>query len=261
VREPAVSIFVLATRSPDDAGSTARRHNRTADYDGWVEPLLVFGALVIAYGARRVYADLLSPSARVRRAHSPRVPIGEAREGVVRLTGAVRPLGELLHAPVTRRRCVAFQVIVEARDSRGGPTRVLDLAKAGRLAVADESGEAVVDTATGPFSLDLLPDQRGSTRYLRRSEGEDIRTVRALLESENVGINHWLGPPEHFRYSEAVLLPGQEVSVAGNGRCEVAPEGQRSTPREPPQLFVMRGTVDCPLLIGDGPEAPSPGKE
>jgi hypothetical protein len=221
-----------------------------------VDPALVGLGAVDAFGVTRVVYDLIGRWTRVRRAlaRMRRVRIGDAKGGVARVSGSVRAAGELLRAPVTHRACAAFQVVIEMRDGRWPWRTEMELADARPFFVADDSGEAVVDTGAGPFSLALIWDRRGST-HPWRSDDDPLRTARGLLESANVTTSTWTDRSKAVRYREAVLLVGATVSVGGRGAREVTPHGQRAGPREPPERFVLRGTAEEPLLISNWRDA------
>ena len=235
-----------------------RRYYRRVD-----SGVIVVGAILVAAVVRVAYRGLFGDDARIRRAlgRRPSVRISDAKDGEVRLTGTIHPAGELLHAPVTQRPCAGYKVIVEVRATDGWE-RVIDLEDARPFKLVDESGEALVDTAAGPFALALVPDRRGTNPVRQSAEGGDIRAVRSLLNSADIATTDLMDSPKKFRYREAVLLPGRRASVGGIGAREVTPDGQRTGRREPPQRFVVRGTADSPLLVSDrgdaGPGRPGP---
>ncbi|HET6149808.1 MAG TPA: hypothetical protein VFH68_19875 [Polyangia bacterium] len=221
-------------------------------------PLLALAALGL-FGvfavARVVYADLLSPEARVKRSlvRRPRVAIARAPDGVVRITGRVRAGGALLVAPVTQRPCVAYQLVIEG-DEQGSWGSVLELQDARPFTLVDQTGEAFVDVADRSFLLALVPDKRGWTRS-DADQDASTQAVRLLLRSAHVAIDGMFDGPRRFRYREAALVEGRRVAVGGQGTREVTPDGARPSVREPPQRYVVRGSADEPLLISDLREA------
>jgi hypothetical protein len=164
--------------------------------------------------ARRAY-DLRGGEVGRRLGRMRRVRIGQAQNGVVRVAGSIRAGGELLRSPVTHRPCAAFRVAIEV--SRGGRKREMELADARPFFIADDSGEAVVDTGAGPFSLALFWDRKGSNRFFARSD-DDLRTVRGLLESANISTTTFMGGSRLIDYREAVLLVGAKPLLINNWR-------------------------------------------
>jgi uncharacterized protein YjeT (DUF2065 family) len=185
-------------------------------------------------------------------AEKPRVLVQEAH-GAVRLTGRVRRIGELLRAPVSGRPCVAYQIVVDVPTRSGGQgiwRRWVDTREARPFMVADESGEARIDTS-GPFFMALIHDRSESTDGLGRYPGKH-RALSLFLESTGLRPVNWLGRWKSLHYTESVLEEGALVSVGGASAREVDPNGDRAGPRSPPERLVLRGTEDLPLLISDG---------
>lgn len=201
--------------------------------------------------ARLGYRGFLSREARVRRAlaRRPRVQIDAASGRKLRVTGRVRPRGEPLIAPVSGRPCVAFQLFVEERNGRRW-IDLLELRDAQSFTVADETGEALVDTS-GPFALALVPDEQGAMGWFDRITPAQLQALRSTLGSR---ATTWYGGWKRLRFKEGLLETDDRVSVGGSGEREQSPEGQ-SNLREPPERLVLRGTADEPLLIGDSRDA------
>ena len=208
----------------------------------------LFGAFAVA---RVVYADFLSPEARVKRtlARRRRAAIARAPDGVVRVTGRVRAGGDLLRGPVTQRPCVAYHLVIEG-DEHGGWGSVLELGDARPFTLVDETGEAFIDVAQSAFLLALVADKSGWTRSGADADAPS-QAVRALLGSADVVADGMFEGPRRFCYHEAALREGRRVAVGGQGTREVTPDGARASAREPPQRYVVRGSAEQPLLISD----------
>jgi hypothetical protein len=213
--------------------------------------LLAAGALGLA---RVVYLEFLSRDARTTRTLSdrPRTRIGDGTDGVVRLTGRVRRRGELLKAPVSGRPCVAFQLLVEG-DNGDGWDKLLESRDARPFVIADETGEALVDTAGGPFHLALNSDERGGTGLFDQIGEAQLQAVMSVGTFESPGRARG-----KRRYREGILCEGETVAVGGRGLREVSPEATSVNPRELPRWLVLRGTADEPLLISDSLDAIAP---
>lgn len=209
-----------------------------------------------------VAGQLLWPS-RIRRigralAAQPRARVQEAH-GTVRLTGSVRRVGQLLQAPLSGRPCVAYELLIyePVRTGQGLASwyRLVEMRQAHPFVVADESGEARVDTS-GPFLLALVHDRAGATGGLSWYPGKH-RELGLFLESAGFVPSTWLGFWKPFRYAEGVLEEGELASVGGACDREVDPTGDRADARSPPERLVLRGTETLPLLITDAREAHS----
>jgi len=206
--------------------------------------------------ARLVVTDAFSHETRARQRLSrrARVAIAEAPDGLVRLTGRVHPMGEPLKAPISQRPCVAFQLVIRMKDGQGRWAKVQELEDARPFTLADESGQAVVDTAAGPFSLSLVPSRSASSSFFL-SDTADLRIVRAMLRSANIETENIFGHEHGVRFSEAVLLPASKAAVGGRCAREVALDGERAGYRDVPQRLIVRGTSEERLVISNWREA------
>ena len=212
--------------------------------------LVTFGAMAMVVTAR-----YFSPRSRARRrakrteralATRQRSWISQAH-GPVRLTGRIHQDAELLQAPLSGRRCVVYELVVEELSS-GAPSiwqRLLDLRQACPFLLADDSGTARIDTA-GPGFVALVHDRVGVTSGIYPGDHLELSKV---LESSGLLPMTWLGRWKPLRYAEGVLELGELVTVGGNGAREIDPAGDRPSLRSPPQRLVIRGSEEEPLLI------------
>jgi hypothetical protein len=184
--------------------------------------------------------------------------IREAREGRLRIRGRARSRGQLLSAPVTGRLCVAFHLtvyewhVLRTRDRQFDV--LFELQGACPFSVADESGEATIDTSK-PFALDLEAERRGLPPPGDLSSREERERVIRLLEPRRFTAHNLLGMPKYLCYEEGIVADREAVSVAGAGVREVSPDGESAGPRSPPLRLVLRGTPRRPLRIRNGPGA------
>jgi hypothetical protein len=179
-----------------------------------------------------------------------RALVAEA-EGTVRLTGRVRRIGDLLQSPLSGRPCVAFEMVVSAKTtitSPGAPDwlNLVDIQEACPFLVADESGEARIDTS-GPFRLAVVHDRRGTTSWLDEYPGKHGE-LALYLEAAGVVTTGWHGRWKAFHYREGVIAEEQIVTVGASSVHEPDPT-VRSDPRSVPERLVLRGREDSPLLI------------
>jgi len=216
-----------------------------------VAPIVALAVLAVA----AVAGNLLFPprEARIERelAAEPRALIAEAQD-TVRLVGRVRRVDELLQAPLSGRPCVAYALLVDQAVTAGSQgmsnwRRRVEIQQARPFIVADETGEARVDTS-GPVRMALVYDRSGATSWLREYPGK-YRELSLCLESAGIGATNWLGRWKGFRYGEGVIEEGQVVTVGGSSAREVDPGGIRPGPRSMPELLVLRGSEASPLLI------------
>jgi hypothetical protein len=213
--------------------------------------------LFIAFGvmAMVVTAGYFSPPNRARRrarrteralAARRRTWVGEAH-GPVRVTGRIHRDAKLLEAPLSGRRCVIYELVVDELSSESPSLwrRLLDLRQACPFLLEDDSGTARVETA-GPGFVALVHDRVGVTSGIYPGNHRELSMV---LESWGVLPTTWLGRWRPLRYAEGVLELGELVTVGGNGAREIDPGGESLGHRSPPQRLVIRGSEEEPLLI------------
>ena len=214
---------------------------------------MVLFAAIFAIGIARIaYDATISDEARIRQrlARRARVAIAEAQEGAVRLIGRVHLTGEALIAPVSQRPCIAYQTTIRIGNNDGQWEKALGLEDLCPFVLTDETGQAVIESGAGPYSILLIPGLTASTSRFREDSAE-LKTARGLLRAENIDEQTFFGNNKPIQFSEAVLLPGTEVSVAGRCTREVALDGERAGYRELPQRVVVRGSADEPLLLSN----------
>jgi hypothetical protein len=184
----------------------------------------------------------------------PLAPIGKASGAGLRVAGRVQALGDFVTAPVTGRRCVAFELRVEVWRGAGGRTNrwvpILELEDARSFGLADETGDAFVD-AGGPFVLALVPDVAGGPGSSDPIDAGRRAVVTSLIGKVHAG---WLRGSVPWRYSEGVLDEGDVVSVGGSGVRELNGAGRSPNSRDPPEWLVLRGSDEEPLLISNAPD-------
>jgi hypothetical protein len=123
--------------------------------------------------------------------------------------------------------------------------RWLDIRQACPFLVEDDSGTARIETS-GPGFVALIHDHTGVTGGVYPGEH---RALSELLESWGLQPVNWLGRWQPIHYAEAVLEPGELVSVGGNGFQEVDQGGDSASHRALPRRLVIRGSEAEPLLI------------
>jgi hypothetical protein len=186
------------------------------------------------------------PRRRARRAFKgvSDTPIAEILDGDrVRVTGLVGVRGQMTTSPVGQRSCIAFRLVVEAKEYNGSGeawNAVLIREACAPFSIADETGSAAVE---GPFLIGLDPDDGGWANL--------PPTLFALLEQARVSLAGRWGGDREFRFSEAVLKPRDRISVLGRAWHEVDPAGESAGFRKPPMLLHLKGSGDEPVVIAD----------
>jgi len=159
--------------------------------------------------------------------------------GPAKIRGVVSAREPLSTSPVSGRACVGYRITIHQR-SEGAPAEngVLVVRREAwpSFLLTDDTGTAVVE---GPFSI-LLDADDSAWASLPPS-------VYALLEEAKVPLE------KEFLFRETLLAPGDRVAVVGRPSLEIDPAGRGSS-REPPRLYVLRGSDEDPVAVIDDEE-------
>ena len=168
-----------------------------------------------------------------------------------KITGVVSPRADLITSPISGHPCIGFKVVIEGNEPVFTPSNY-DVTPEGRhllvqreacgvFTLTDGTGTAVVE---GPCRLGLEP-----------AWADLAPSVFARLQEKMASAF----PGDALRYTrlrlqEALLMPGDRVSVGGRPVMETDPTA-RASYRERPMVNHIRGTAQEPVLIIDE-EAP-----
>ncbi len=161
-----------------------------------------------------------------------------------RLIGQVQPLdGALLTAPLSGRACVYYAVHVDV------PQRMRPLASeqdAVPFLLDDAEGIAAIDPAHATYSV------RFDLTTTSMAAFDATPAQRAVLERLALIHIDWFDIPS-LRYREAVIRPGETISVVGAGVREPGPARPLGGGYREGAALRMRitGTARFPLLIRD----------
>ncbi|HEY0714543.1 MAG TPA: hypothetical protein VGF45_17795, partial [Polyangia bacterium] len=177
----------------------------------------------------------------------PEKRLGEIEEGPVRVSGFVQPRDQLLRAPMSDRACVAYALEVQREGGRGIWFDVLDLRDVCTFDLIDR-GDRVLVAPDSHYGVALIDAQSWKEpKYV-----DERNRLHELLEQHDVALQaEWFDVGYDFRYREAVLRPGESVSVGGCAVREVDPHGTREGLRSPPTSIVIRGTESVPVLLSE----------
>lgn len=115
-------------------------------------------------------------------------------------------------------------------------------ADCGAFLVTDDSGTAAVE---GPIAIALDPADAAWTNL---PGGVLITPAHKLLHDVAVARVGDDLAGRYIRCQEALLRPGDRVSVFGLASMEVDPAG-RATLRDPPMLHHITGSEDAPVIV------------
>jgi hypothetical protein len=197
-----------------------------------VESGIIIGAVALA--AALALSQLVGRArGRERVLVTTAAQLGDVRAGErVRITGVARALDHLTSAPIGGQPCIAFRLLVEAPAWR----RVLERSDCVRFLLVDADSAVVVE---GPFRLLLHTDYDWEF-------GHDVQRRLAELvatDSHEAGVRS-----QSYRYFEALIRPGDRVTVEGFASAAIAAAGTRAGLRAPPMRYALRG-ADEPTVV------------
>ncbi len=203
-------------------------------------------AAIAVYG----YARWRDPRRRARRALRDLIetPISAIEDGErVRVTGVVSARGETVIAPISRRPCIGYRVVVKGKPIgvRSELEDVLVREDCKEFWIDDGSGRALVER---PVVIGVDADDAAWSGL--------PPTVYQLLEDAKVPLTGALGGDREFSYTEARLDVDDSVSVVGRASCTLDPAGQARGHRKLPTLVRITGTKAEPVMVADADEPP-----
>jgi hypothetical protein len=208
-------------------------------------------------------ASLAARALGVRAARLSTIPNGTR----VRLYGVARAAERLLLSPVMERPCIAYRLVVEEPGWR----QVLESAEGTPFLLQDEG---IVVSVRGPFEVVLQRPYEWEFGYdvlrrishlLNRVRGREDAPAGPSLPRPGLQPPRDRGTDDErrddfpygrdCRYYEALIQPGDRVSIEGFASVTVDPAGERAALREPPLLYTVGGTRESPAVVS----VPEPG--
>jgi hypothetical protein len=201
----------------------------------------MFGITVLGlrYGSRQ------RRRASTRRAFERRATtlVAGLREGKpAKVRGTVSAREPLVTSRIGEHPCIGYNDIIDDvdHDPQYIWTPLVSREAWPSFLVTDETGSIAVEG-----KVKVLVDAS--------ENGTDLNSrAYALLAEDGVRMRDLTGPRE-FWFRETLLKVGDRVSVIGRPSLTIDPAGRGSF-RDPPRLFVMRGTSREPVVVIDDDE-------
>jgi hypothetical protein len=217
---------------------------------------IVIGALFLAFGVMAIgLLYWFSEPAKIRRAlrAAPMVRIADAKTGeVIRISGRIRAVGDMVRAPLSQRQCVFYDVTVEEARSRGKSgqwTQIVRETDGVDFLVEDRTGKALV-YAGGMKVVTVKDHERQSGTFNDATADLEAFLARHGKWSKGLVFN------KNLRYREGVFEPGDRITVLGLARWEQDPDPTSAGTgyRDVPKRLVVSPRKDGPVLASDEPE-------
>lgn len=222
-------------------------------FDFW--PLYGIGAtFLLGAGARLGYL-YRQPERRAGRAlrAMPATTIARVEDGrIVKIVGdVVAERGGTVEAPLSRRACVYYSLLVEQyRATAGGSFwhPIIEERRGVDFLLRDESDVALVRIGAGE-DPSLRPDRNARLPHFAAAR-EDLERLLAERGRPAEGLVFGV----EYRAHEAVVIAGGRTAVGGLARRLPNPEAARNY-RDAPTLVVLEGTESHPLLLSNDASA------
>lgn len=215
----------------------------------FVNPVSIFPFIVLLVGLVFLFRYLFSRKMVVKRGLSDAGEklIGDFSDGDSgKVMGKVVFPGKTLTAPLSKRRCVWYHVVVEqmhqSRNSADNWRTIIEEEEQGDVVLFDGTNYAAVDTTDVKSYLD--PD----VRYTTGTFVDASPALEKFLEQRGWSSTTFLGFNKEMRYREAVLEKDEVFTVAGKGHWVDNEELQLNIPAE--KVLVISAT-HRPVYVSD----------
>lgn len=215
------------------------------EFSGFILPLSVLGGMILI----GVLVTYFSKEARIKRKlkSTPITTIRAFRHGELgRITGHAEVVGAPLIAPLSKRKCAYYQVIVEQKKSSGKSSRWVEIIKDERyppFMVREGNHHAIIDTKWVKTILDK--DAKFSSGFLDDATEE----LQAYLKKHGHEDTGWLGFNKTLRYKEGIIEPGELVTVRGTGYWYDGKD--QGLPSKFSRVLVLKSTEKEAIYITD----------
>jgi len=140
-------------------------------------------------------------------------------DDTARITGTVELVGEPLVAPLSKRICAYYHVLVEIKKSTGNNRRWqthIEEEESGKFLIKDEFGYAYINA--NKIKSYIVKDKNYSSGFFNDAK-KHLENYLASHGKESEGL---LGFNKTLRYKEGILEPNEKVAVLGKGQWKDA---------------------------------------
>ena len=116
-----------------------------------------------------------------------------------------------LTAPLSGRKCVRYEVVVEKKGNKNSWTTIIDDADQTDYYIEDETGKAQIQL--NDHIIHLVEDKEYNSGFLY----DATEHLEEYLTSHGVKSEYWLGINKTLRYKEAIIALNERVAVLGEG--------------------------------------------
>ncbi|MEP3838395.1 MAG: hypothetical protein ABJM36_12145 [Algibacter sp.] len=174
-----------------------------------------------------------------------------------KIEGQVLPIEVPLIAPLSKRKCVFYKMVIQKKVSSGKNSRWKTIVREEEIQdfFIEQSGErlVVLPTSNPKNYYDyLITDKKASAGLFRELTPE----FEALLKSYNIKTSSILGFNRPLRYKESVVEVGERIVVAGHVTWEKLDNPVKDYSYS--SIATVRAKGKDKILITDNPDALKP---
>jgi len=210
---------------------------------------VVFGLIIIIAIAYQIFFNKKAIIKR-RLKKAPHKRIYSFRNGeVAKFTGSVEFVDEPLIAPLSKRKCSYYYVIVEQRVSSGKSSRwktIIEETHSNKFVIRDSSACALIQK--GETSSYLVLDQKYSSGAFNDADDN----LENFLRKHGHDSEGFLGFNKTMRYREGILEEGEKIAVLGKGKWFDAE--QVGLPSNYDRVLVVTASEKDPVYFSDDPK-------
>ncbi len=165
---------------------------------------------------------------------------------IAKIVGQVEIIGEPLIAPLSKRKCAYYYVLIERQLSSGKLETIIEEEITGTFIIKDGRNIAYVNGEN--IKSYIVQDRIYTTGHFNNpTENLEKYLCKHGLETEGI-----LGFNEILRYKEGVLESGETIAVIGKGEWKRAE--QEKLPDNYGRILSITSTNAQPIYLSDDPE-------
>ena len=182
--------------------------------------------------------------------NAPFKKLGDFKDNdLAKIVGKVEVVGEPLIAPLSKRKCAFYTVLVEKRVSSGRNSNwktIIEENFKTRFLIRDGDQCAFINDDKLKFYI--VQDASYSSGFME----DATPTLEHYLQQHGYKSEGFLGFNKSMRYKEGVLEIGEEIAVFGKGKWREA-IGMR-LPESLGRILEISSTEKVPVYISDDPD-------
>ena len=177
-------------------------------------------------------------------------------DDTARITGIVELVGEPLVAPLSKRICAYYHVLVEIKKSTGNNRRWqthIEEEESGKFLIKNEFGYAYINA--NKIKSYIVKDKNYSSGFFNDAK-KHLENYLASHGKESEGL---LGFNKTLRYKEGILEPDEKVAVLGKGQWKDAEV--LGLPEKYGRVLEMSNYIKNEVYLSDDPDTTSNKKQ